>query len=220
MSYVAPVMAVFVMRCTARAAMSAGRRHACFATIAALGIRGISMHPEVLKALSPSYAFDFLFHSGWSGFFSLASVVLAITGVEALYADMARLRDGGDRHDRDHDDPVLRHRLPLLAAAALGSFGANLTKLLHGACVDHLHTLPEHAIVLSLENLPTPRVAAGDRFEIDDLRSEDEGISFVRAKHGYAEHYDLATSVIAADPVDSLRLPRTRTITIGEEMEF
>src|SRR4029079_3535706 len=28
-------------------------------TIAALGIRGISMHPEVLKALSPSYAFDF-----------------------------------------------------------------------------------------------------------------------------------------------------------------
>ena len=59
-----------------------------FATIAALGIRGISMHPEVLKALSPSYAFDFLFHSGSTGFFSLASVVLAITGVEALYADM------------------------------------------------------------------------------------------------------------------------------------
>src|SRR6476620_487325 len=59
-----------------------------FATIAALGIRGITMHPEVLKALSPSYAFDFLFHGGSTGFFSLASVVLAITGVEALYADM------------------------------------------------------------------------------------------------------------------------------------
>ncbi len=59
-----------------------------FATIGALGIRGISMHPEVLKALSPSYAFDFLFHSGSTGFFSLASVVLAITGCEALYADM------------------------------------------------------------------------------------------------------------------------------------
>ena len=59
-----------------------------FTTIAALGIRGITMHPEVLKALSPSYAFDFLFHSGSTGFFSLASVVLAITGCEALYADM------------------------------------------------------------------------------------------------------------------------------------
>ena len=59
-----------------------------FATIAVLGIRGITMHPEVLKALSPSYAFDFLFHSGSTGFFALTSVVLAFTGVEALYADM------------------------------------------------------------------------------------------------------------------------------------
>ena len=58
-----------------------------FATIAVLGIRGITMHPEVLKALSPSYAVDFLF-TGTNGFFSLAAVVLAITGGEALYADM------------------------------------------------------------------------------------------------------------------------------------
>jgi KUP system potassium uptake protein len=59
-----------------------------FATIAVLGVRGITMHPAVLQALSPSYAFDFLFHSGSTGFFALTSVVLAFTGVEALYADM------------------------------------------------------------------------------------------------------------------------------------
>src|SRR3954468_4554837 len=59
-----------------------------FLTIAALGIRGITMHPEVLKALSPSYGFDFLVHDEPSGFFALTSVVLAFTGVEALYADM------------------------------------------------------------------------------------------------------------------------------------
>ena len=59
-----------------------------FSTISALGIRGIALHPEVLEALSPTYAFDFLFHSGSTGFLSLAAVVLAITGVEALYADM------------------------------------------------------------------------------------------------------------------------------------
>jgi len=59
-----------------------------FVTVAALGIRGIAMHPAVLEALSPSYAFDFLFHSGTTGFFSLTAVVLSFTGVEALYADM------------------------------------------------------------------------------------------------------------------------------------
>jgi KUP system potassium uptake protein len=46
------------------------------------------MHPAVLKALSPTYAYDFLFHTGMTGFFSLTAVVLAFTGVEALYADM------------------------------------------------------------------------------------------------------------------------------------
>jgi KUP system potassium uptake protein len=35
-----------------------------FLTIAALGIRGIVLHPAVLEALSPTYAFDFLFHTG------------------------------------------------------------------------------------------------------------------------------------------------------------
>ena len=59
-----------------------------FTTIAVLGVRGITMHPEVLKGLSPTYAFDFLFHSGSAGFFSLTAVVLSFTGVEALYADM------------------------------------------------------------------------------------------------------------------------------------
>jgi hypothetical protein len=59
-----------------------------FLTIAALGIRGIVLHPAVLEALSPTYAFDFLFHTGWTGFFALTAVVLAFTGVEALYADM------------------------------------------------------------------------------------------------------------------------------------
>ena len=58
-----------------------------FTTIAVLGIRGIAMQPEVLKALSPSYAFDFLFTVD-RRVFSLASVVLAITGAEALYADL------------------------------------------------------------------------------------------------------------------------------------
>ena len=381
-----------------------------FTTIAALGIRGISMHPEVLKALSPSYAFDFLFHSGSTGFFSLASVVLAITGVEALYADMGhfgrpaiarawlllvfpacilsylgqgaliledptaigapffRLMPHGGlvplvilataatviasqavisgafslahqaaqlgylprlrvvhTSEREYGQvyvPIINWLLmgavlalvlafqssarlafafgmavtgtiaittilffvivrlgwqrplwlavpgaALFLVVELAFFGANLTKFTHGAwvplmigvilfivmttwfrgrelvtaerfrvegplqafvddlrrmdppvirspgtgvfmnrgketaplsmraCVDHLHALQEQVIVLSLETLPTPRIAQADRLEIDNLGYKDDGITFVRAKHGYAEHYDVPALV-------------------------
>ena len=59
-----------------------------FLTIAACGINGIVDHPEILKALSPTYALDFFFNHFKIAFFALAAVVLAVTGAEALYADM------------------------------------------------------------------------------------------------------------------------------------
>ncbi|MGN6664358.1 MAG: potassium transporter Kup [Solirubrobacterales bacterium] len=59
-----------------------------FGVIGACGISGIAVHPEVLEALSPTYALDFLFGHFGTAFFALAAVVLAITGAEALYADM------------------------------------------------------------------------------------------------------------------------------------
>jgi KUP system potassium uptake protein len=382
-----------------------------FATIAVLGIRGISMHPEVLKALSPSYAFDFLFHNGSTGFFSLTAVVLAFTGVEALYADMGHfgrppitrawlllvfpacilsyLGQGGlilddpsaisapffqlmphggliplvalataatviasqavisgafsiahqasqlgylprlrviHTSEREYGQvyvPVInwlllaavltlvltfqtsvklafaygmavtgtitittilffvlvRHRwhrplwLTLLGAAVfltvdLAFFGSNLTKLAHGAwlpltiglalflvmvtwfrgrelviaerlraegplrtfidelrakdppvtrvpgtavfmnrgketaplsmreCVEHLHSLHEHVIVLSLETLPVPRIPDSERLEIDGLGHRDDGITFVRAKHGYFEEFDVPSLIV------------------------
>jgi KUP system potassium uptake protein len=377
-----------------------------FATIAALGVRGITMHPAVLKALSPSYAVDFLTHGEPTGFFALTSVVLAFTGVEALYADMGHfgrpaitrawlllvfpacilsyLGQGGlILHDsasssapffrlmphgglvplvilataatviasqavisgafsiahqasqlgylprlrvihtssREYGQvyiPVInwillvavlalvlafrtsvklafaygmavtgtitittilffyiahrRWRLPLvltLLGAAffltidLAFFTSNLTKLTHGAwlpltigvviafvmgtwfrgrqlvsaerfrvegplphfveeirshdppvervagtgiflnrgketaplsmraCVDHLHSLPENAVILSLDTLPVPRVRPKDRLEVDDLGRTDDRLTFVRAKYGYSEEYDV-----------------------------
>ncbi len=376
-----------------------------FATIAVLGIHGITLHPEVLKALSPSYALDFLF-TGTNGFFSLAAVVLAITGVEALYADMGHF--GRSPITRAWlllvfpacilsylgqgalilDDPgaisapffllmpdpgriplvvlataatviasqavisgafsiahqaaqlgylprlrvihtstyqygqvyvpiinwillvavvglvlafqtsaklafafgmavtgtiaittilffvIVRHRwhrplwlvltgVALLLPVDLAFFGANLTKFTHGAwlplligvilftvmttwfrgralvteerfrvegpldefvaqlrthkppvkrvpgtgvflnrgketaplsmraCVDHLHSLPENVVILSLETLPVPRVRPKERLEIDDLGYRDDRITFVRARHGYAEEFDV-----------------------------
>jgi KUP system potassium uptake protein len=381
-----------------------------FLTIAVLGIRGIAMHPAVLEALSPTYAFDFLFHSGSTGFLALTAVVLAITGVEALYADMSHfgrpaitrawlvlvfpacilsylgqgaliLDDPGAigapffrlmpdsgliplvilataatviasqavisgaftlAHQASHLDYLPRLRVVhtsereygqvyvpvinwLLMAAVLALviafqsserlafafgmavtgtiitttvlfffvvrhrwhrplwlvvggaafflaievtfFASNLTKFAHGAwiplsiglvlftvmatwfrgrelvaterrriegplqafvdglrrrdppvarvpgtgvfmsreektaplsmraCVDHLHALPEHAIILSIANLSTPRIGPENRLEIDDLRYADDGITFVRARFGYAEHYDVPSLV-------------------------
>ncbi|MFQ6398126.1 potassium transporter Kup [Nocardia sp. KC 131] len=59
-----------------------------FVVIGALGISGIARHPEILKALSPTYALSFMFGHFGIAFFALAAIVLAVTGAEALYADM------------------------------------------------------------------------------------------------------------------------------------
>ena len=59
-----------------------------FAVLALLGVINIVEYPGVLKAVNPSYGLDMLLHHGWHGFLVLGTVVLVITGAEALYADM------------------------------------------------------------------------------------------------------------------------------------
>jgi KUP system potassium uptake protein len=59
-----------------------------FISIAGLGVLGIARHPEVLRALSPTYGIDFFLRNHAEAFFALGAVVLAVTGTEALYADM------------------------------------------------------------------------------------------------------------------------------------
>ncbi len=59
-----------------------------FASIAALGIPAIARHPEVLAAINPMHALHFFRANGMHGFLILGSVVLCVTGSEALYADM------------------------------------------------------------------------------------------------------------------------------------
>jgi KUP system potassium uptake protein len=59
-----------------------------FLTLAVLGIWHVAHNPSVLRALSPYYAIQFFVQARWTAFFALGSVILAITGAEALYADM------------------------------------------------------------------------------------------------------------------------------------
>jgi KUP system potassium uptake protein len=59
-----------------------------FGVLALVGVREIAQHPAILKALSPSYGVQFFLNHGGVAFIALGSIVLAVTGAEALYADM------------------------------------------------------------------------------------------------------------------------------------
>jgi KUP system potassium uptake protein len=59
-----------------------------FTVVGVLGVVGITHHPGILAALSPTYAIGFLAGHFGIAFFALAAVVLSVTGAEALYADM------------------------------------------------------------------------------------------------------------------------------------
>jgi KUP system potassium uptake protein len=59
-----------------------------FVVLAALGVPQIVRYPEILAALSPTYALAFVAEHPFTAFVAMGAVVLTITGAEALYADM------------------------------------------------------------------------------------------------------------------------------------
>lgn len=59
------------------------------AVIGALGLRSIVAHPQILSAVNPLHAVEFFAANRLMGFLVLSAVVLAVTGGEALYADLA-----------------------------------------------------------------------------------------------------------------------------------
>ncbi|QZH74530.1 MAG: potassium transporter Kup [Erythrobacter sp.] len=65
-----------------------------FTVLAMLGIGHIFAAPEILWALNPWYAIQFFITDKWFAFLALGSVVLAVTGAEALYSDMGHFGRG------------------------------------------------------------------------------------------------------------------------------
>jgi KUP system potassium uptake protein len=59
-----------------------------FVTLGYLGLVKVAEHPEVIEALLPTYAVEYVIHHGFHTFIILSSVILAVTGAEALYADL------------------------------------------------------------------------------------------------------------------------------------
>jgi KUP system potassium uptake protein len=91
---VAILVALFAVqsRGTARIAKASGPVMLLwFAVIAALGVAGIFRHPAVIAAVDPRYGIALLTGHGWSGIAVLGGVFLAMTGAEAMYADMGHI---------------------------------------------------------------------------------------------------------------------------------
>ena len=97
-----------------------------FLVLAALGVVNIVKAPQVLAAVNPFYALDFIYRNGWTGFMVLGAVFLVVTGGEALYADMGHF---GTRPIR------LVWFVLVLPALLLNYFGQGALLLLHPAMV-------------------------------------------------------------------------------------
>jgi KUP system potassium uptake protein len=99
-----------------------------FTTLAVLGVHGILKAPEVLKAVNPVYAVQFFLNNGVTGFITLSSVFLAVTGGEALYADMGHFGRG----------PIRRGwLLVVLPALVLNYFGQGALLLTNPAAIEN-----------------------------------------------------------------------------------
>ena len=110
-----------------------------FATLALLGVVNIAQEPSVLVALSPVHAIEFFAINRWTGFFVLGAVVLAITGTEALYADMGHFGKTPIR---------LTWTVYVMPALVLNYFGQGALILRDPAALAHpfYHMAPEWAL--------------------------------------------------------------------------
>jgi KUP system potassium uptake protein len=121
-----------------------------FLTLAVLGVGQIVRSPGVLMAVNPLYAVSFFAQNGWSGFLVLGSVFLAVTGGEALYADMGHFGAGPIR---------FTWFSVVLPALLLNYFGQGALILRDPAAIEHpfFHMAPGWALypLVGLSTLAT-----------------------------------------------------------------
>ncbi len=110
-----------------------------FAVLAIAGLVQVVQAPGVLAALNPLHAIGFLIGHGWIGFLALGSVFLAMTGAEALYADMGHFGRSPIRFD---------WFAFVLPALVLNYFGQGALVMSHPEALDSpfYHLFPDWAL--------------------------------------------------------------------------
>ncbi|NMB78177.1 MAG: potassium transporter Kup, partial [Methanomicrobiales archaeon] len=110
-----------------------------FLSLAVTGAISIISAPQVLFALSPTFAIDFILEHGWESLVVMSAVILCITGGEALYADMGHLGR----------EPIIKGWMVVFPALVLNYFG-------QGAYV--LMTDNTHNVLFAMVNNISPHL--------------------------------------------------------------
>lgn len=141
-AFVVPITCVIILALFSFQRIGTGRVGALFgpvmlvwfSVLAGLGIYHTAQNPSVLAALSPHHAVLFLISNGKVGFAVLGSVVLCVTGGEALYADMGHFGA----------PPIRRAWLAMvMPALLLAYFGQGANVLTHPEAIEN----PFYALV-------------------------------------------------------------------------
>ena len=92
-----------------------------------------------------------------------------------------------------HDRRISVVRVP--GVAVFLNRSGDTTPLAMRACVEHLHSLHEHVVILSIQTAQTPTVPPEERLTTDGLEFTDDGIVLVRVRFGYMEEPDVPAAL-------------------------
>nr|WP_321353313.1 KUP/HAK/KT family potassium transporter [uncultured Methanoregula sp.] len=105
-----------------------------FGALAVFGIIAIIGAPQVLFALSPTFAFAFILENGWGSLIVMSAVILCVTGGEALYADMGHLGR----------EPIVKGWIVVFPALVLSYLGQGAYVLMTGSTHNVLFSMVDH----------------------------------------------------------------------------
>jgi KUP system potassium uptake protein len=141
-------------------------------------------------------------HGGWLPLLiGAGTFVVLMTWQDGRRLITAR-REQAEGSLEDFIDALHQRRPPLPRVSGTAVFlnrGDRTTPLAMRATVEHLRTLHEHVVILSIETEPRPYVSPEDRLVISDLGFRDDGISHVLARFGFQDDPDVPDVLRAAN---------------------